>query len=71
MLVRVLYGEDPALVVDQMETIIDGLQGDGAQLSKSTSVLATAKHFVGDGGTAYGSSTTGDAASIDQGGDDG
>ncbi len=51
------YGEDPALV-DQMETIIDGLQGDGA-LSKSTSVLATAKHFVGDGGTTYGSSTTG------------
>ncbi|MDQ1467493.1 MAG: beta-glucosidase, partial [Actinomycetota bacterium] len=46
------YGEDPALV-DQMETIIDGLQGDGA-LSKNTSVLATAKHFVGDGGTTYG-----------------
>ena len=58
------YGEDPALV-DQMETIIDGLQGDG-DLSKNTSVLATAKHFVGDGGTAYGSSTTG-SYTIDQG----
>jgi beta-glucosidase len=58
------YGEDPALV-DQMETIIDGLQGDGA-LSLSTSVLATAKHFVGDGGTTYGSSTTG-SYTIDQG----
>jgi beta-glucosidase len=58
------YGEDPALV-DQMETIIDGLQGDGA-LSKNTSVLATAKHFVGDGGTTYGSSTTG-SYTIDQG----
>ncbi|MDX6212850.1 MAG: beta-glucosidase, partial [Frankiales bacterium] len=58
------FGEDPALV-DQMETIIDGLQGDGA-LSKNTSVLATAKHFVGDGGTAYGSSTTG-SYTIDQG----
>ena len=58
------FGEDPALV-DQMETLIDGLQGDGA-LSKNTSVLATAKHFVGDGGTAYGSSTTG-SYTIDQG----
>ena len=58
------YGEDPALV-DQMETIIDGLQGDGA-LSKNTSVLATAKHFVGDGGTAYGSSTAG-SYTVDQG----
>ena len=48
-----------------METIIDGLQGDGA-LSKGTSVLATAKHFVGDGGTTYGSSTTG-SYTIDQG----
>lgn len=47
------YGEDPALVT-QMETIIDGLQGDGA-LNKNTSVLATAKHFAGDGGTTYGS----------------
>ena len=43
------FGEDPALV-DQMETIITGLQGNGA-LSKNTSVLATAKHFLGDGGT--------------------
>jgi beta-glucosidase len=58
------YGEDPALV-DQMETIIDGLQGGGA-LSKNTSVLATAKHFVGDGGTTYGSSTAG-SYTIDQG----
>ena len=58
------YGEDPALV-DQMETIIDGLQGDGA-LSKNTSVLATAKHFVGDGGTTFGSSTAG-SYTIDQG----
>jgi len=63
------FGEDPALVT-QMETIIDGLQGgDGSgntALSKNTSVLATAKHFVGDGGTTYGSSTTG-SYKIDQG----
>ncbi len=58
------FGEDPALVT-QMETIVDGLQGDGA-LNKDTSVLATAKHFVGDGGTAYGSSTSG-SYKIDQG----
>lgn len=58
------FGEDPALV-DQMQTVIDGLQGDGA-LSKNTSVLATAKHFVGDGGTTYGSSTSG-SYTVDQG----
>ncbi|GAA5044601.1 beta-glucosidase [Thermocatellispora tengchongensis] len=51
------FGEDPALVT-RMATIIDGLQDEG--------VLATAKHYVGDGGTKYGSSTTGDYT-IDQG----
>jgi beta-glucosidase len=61
------FGEDPALVT-QMETIIAGLQGgsDGSALNKNTSVLATAKHFAGDGGTTYGSSTTG-SYKIDQG----
>ncbi|MFI9809714.1 glycoside hydrolase family 3 protein [Streptomyces sp. NPDC052301] len=54
------FGEDPALV-QSMETVIQGLQGraDGRDLSRDDKVLATAKHFVGDGGTAYGSSTTG------------
>ncbi len=51
------FGEDPALVIAD-ETIIDGLQDNG--------VLATAKHFAGDGGTTYGSSTTG-SYKIDQG----
>jgi beta-glucosidase len=51
------FGEDPALVIKD-ETIIDGLQDNG--------VLATAKHFAGDGGTTYGSSTTG-TYKIDQG----
>ncbi|MER6571387.1 glycoside hydrolase family 3 N-terminal domain-containing protein [Streptomyces sp. NPDC001093] len=61
------FGEDPALV-QSMETIIQGLQGraDGRDLSRNDKVLATAKHFVGDGGTAYGSSTTG-TYTIDQG----
>ncbi|KUN81959.1 glycosyl hydrolase [Streptomyces bungoensis] len=61
------FGEDPALV-QSMETVIQGLQGraDGRDLSRNDKVLATAKHFVGDGGTAYGSSTTG-TYTIDQG----
>ncbi|MFI6036290.1 glycoside hydrolase family 3 protein [Streptomyces sp. NPDC051315] len=61
------FGEDPALV-ESMETVIQGLQGraDGRDLARNDKVLATAKHFVGDGGTAYGSSTTG-SYTIDQG----
>ncbi|EYT83712.1 glycosyl hydrolase [Streptomyces sp. Tu 6176] len=61
------YGEDPALV-KSMETVIQGLQGrpDGSDLARNDKVLATAKHFLGDGGTAYGSSTTG-TYTLDQG----
>ncbi|MFF4489148.1 CIA30 family protein [Streptomyces sp. NPDC001544] len=61
------FGEDPALV-QSMETVIQGLQGraNGADLGRNDKVLATAKHFVGDGGTEYGSSTTG-SYTIDQG----
>ncbi len=58
------FGEDPALV-NQMETVITGLQNAG-DLSSNTAVLGTAKHFLGDGGTKYGSSTTGNYK-IDQG----
>ncbi|MFF9605923.1 glycoside hydrolase family 3 N-terminal domain-containing protein [Streptomyces sp. NPDC014684] len=61
------FGEDPALV-ESMETVVQGLQGraDGSDLSRGDKVLATAKHFVGDGGTGYGTSTTG-TYTIDQG----
>lgn len=61
------FGEDPALV-ESMETVIQGLQGarDGRDLKDDDKVLATAKHFVGDGGTTYGSSTTG-TYTVDQG----
>ena len=54
------FGEDPALV-SSMETVIQGMQGaaSGKDLDRNDKVLATAKHFVGDGGTAYGSSATG------------
>jgi beta-glucosidase len=46
------FGEDPALVV-KMETIIDGLQGHGRSDIESEHVLATAKHYAGDGDTEY------------------
>jgi beta-glucosidase len=49
------FGEDPALV-ERMETSIDGFQGTSpGQLAQSDHVLATAKHFAGDGDTTYGS----------------
>ncbi|MFI1336874.1 glycoside hydrolase family 3 N-terminal domain-containing protein [Streptomyces sp. NPDC020845] len=61
------FGEDPALVT-AMETVIKGMQGapSGKDLDRRDKVLTTAKHFVGDGGTEYGSSTTG-GYPIDQG----
>ncbi|MFF9689094.1 glycoside hydrolase family 3 N-terminal domain-containing protein [Streptomyces sp. NPDC014623] len=61
------YGEDPALV-EAMETVITGMQGSpsGRDLDRNDKVLASAKHFVGDGGTEFGSSTTG-SYTIDQG----
>ena len=45
------FGEDPALV-QSMSTVIDGYQG--TDLSAGDSILATAKHFAGDGGTTDG-----------------
>jgi beta-glucosidase len=45
------FGEKPELPT-MMATYIDGLQG--ASLNGPASVLATAKHFIGDGGTTNG-----------------
>ncbi|MFJ6809557.1 glycoside hydrolase family 3 N-terminal domain-containing protein [Streptomyces anulatus] len=61
------FGEDPALV-EAMETVILGMQGSpsGKDLHRNDKVLGSAKHFVGDGGTEYGSSTTG-SYTVDQG----
>ncbi|MGW0122087.1 glycoside hydrolase family 3 protein [Streptomyces sp. NPDC003327] len=61
------FGEDPALVT-AMETVINGMQGarNGKDLDRNDKVLTSAKHFVGDGGTEFGSSTTG-SYTIDQG----
>ena len=47
------FGETPDLV-KRMETAIDGLQGPPGQLDDTDRVLATAKHFAGDGDTQYG-----------------
>jgi beta-glucosidase len=56
------FGEDPGLVI-KMETAIDGFQGRRAsRLASRDRVLATAKHYAGDGDTEFGSGFT-----IDQG----
>ncbi|MDJ0464012.1 glycoside hydrolase family 3 N-terminal domain-containing protein [Streptomyces sp. H27-C3] len=61
------FGEDPALVT-AMDTVINGMQGarNGMDLDRNDKVLTSAKHFVSDGGTEFGSSTTG-SYTIDQG----
>ncbi|WP_442816437.1 glycoside hydrolase family 3 protein [Streptomyces sp. NBC_01304] len=51
------FSEDPALVA-RMSTAIAGLQGDGGRKGyDDDEVLATAKHFAGDGGTRYDTAT--------------
>ena len=58
------FGESPDLV-KRMETAIDGLQGPPGHLDDNDRVLASAKHFAGDGDTQYGTGS-GDYP-IDQG----
>jgi beta-glucosidase len=58
------FGEDPGLVI-QMETAIDGFQGPPGHLGDADRVLATAKHYAGDGDTRYDPSASG--YKIDQG----
>lgn len=58
------FSEDTTLVTELATAYLRGLQG--TDLADPLSILATPKHFVGDGGTAWGSSTTGDY-SLDQG----
>src|ERR1051325_7012972 len=56
------YGEDPTLVASMGVVSIKGFQGAGLS---PTTVMATAKHYIADGGTAFG---TGDSVYlIDQG----
>lgn len=58
------YSENTALVEELGTAYIEGLQGEA--LSDFTSVLATPKHYIGDGGTTWGTSTT-SGYKIDQG----
>ena len=58
------FSEDPLVVAQLGSAYIRGLQGD--ELTATDSAAATAKHFLGDGGTLWGSSTTAGYA-IDQG----
>lgn len=62
------FGEDPALVAALAAPAVQGLQGtDPADLSGPEKVLATAKHWVGDGGTRYEPAQAGSGYPIDQG----
>lgn len=58
------YGEDPALVAELGAALVRGLQGD--DLAADTAVVATPKHWVGDGGTGWGTSIA-PGYQIDQG----
>ena len=58
------FSEDPRLV-ERMETAIDGFQGSPGSLGDRDRVLATAKHYAGDGDTRYDPSAPG--YKIDQG----
>src|SRR5579883_2155503 len=58
------FSEDPAIVKELGEAATRGFQG--ADLANPLSVLACAKHYIGDGGTTYGTGT-GRARGNDQG----
>jgi beta-glucosidase len=57
------FAEDPQLVLKLGEAAVRGFQG--SDLAGPFSVLACAKHYIGDGGTAWGSARRG--MGIDQG----
>lgn len=50
------YSENPEIVAAYSRAMVEGLQGDPASphFLKGDKVLATAKHFLADGGTQYG-----------------
>ncbi len=62
------YSENPGIVKVLGAAAVRGFQGSTlADLADPLSVVACAKHFVGDGGTAYASSKTNDGRGLDQG----
>ena len=58
------YSESPELVSKLGEAFIYGLQGSGESFLADNKIIGTAKHFIGDGGTALNSS---EAYILDQG----
>ena len=48
------YSEDPEIVKAYAGEIVTGLQGDASDRFGPAHVIATAKHFIGDGGTQNG-----------------
>lgn len=50
------YSENPEIVANYASAMVEGLQGKpgDADFLKGDNVVATAKHFVGDGGTQFG-----------------
>ena len=58
------YGENTDLVTELGTAFLKGLQGDS--LSDANTVLGTPKHYIGDGGTVFGTSSFG-ASNIDRG----
>ncbi|MCC2604605.1 glycoside hydrolase family 3 protein [Planctobacterium marinum] len=49
------YSEDPAIIRDYSEAIVQGLQGDDeSDFFGDDKVISTVKHFIGDGGTEKG-----------------
>jgi beta-glucosidase len=48
------YSEDPEIVYAYAGEMVRGLQGDPEHLGAADRVIATVKHWVADGGTAYG-----------------
>jgi beta-glucosidase len=59
------FSEDPQLVQQLGEAAVRGFQG--SDLSNPLAVLACAKHFIGDGGTAWGSVNGRRGPGMDQG----
>ncbi len=45
------YSEDPKIVKSYAASMVYGLQGRGDEILSRDHVIATAKHFIGDGGT--------------------
>ena len=59
------FSEDPKIVSELGEAAVRGLQGP--DLANPLAVLACAKHYIGDGGTSFGSARRRGGEGLDQG----